>query len=84
VVPILSYRSNKSAHLFKELIERNVMGGHVERMGHIKKAYRFCSECLKGGLKRLICGARPIWDDNIKIDFKEVWQERVDWIHLTQ
>jgi hypothetical protein len=27
---------------------------------------------------------RRRWDDNIKIDFREMWMKNVDWIHLAQ
>jgi hypothetical protein len=27
---------------------------------------------------------RHAWEDNIKIDLKEIWWEDVDWIHLAQ
>jgi hypothetical protein len=34
--------------------------------------------------KRLLVRLRHRWEDNIKMDLKEVGWECVDWIHLTQ
>jgi hypothetical protein len=34
--------------------------------------------------KRLLANARSRWNDNIKIDFKEIGWEVVEWVHLAQ
>jgi hypothetical protein len=34
--------------------------------------------------KRPLGRARHSWEDNIKIDLKEVWYEGVDWFHIAQ
>jgi hypothetical protein len=51
-------------------------------MGKFRNAYR--------GLVRKSEGKRPFgrlrhrWEDNIKVEFQEVWWENVDWIYLAQ
>jgi len=34
--------------------------------------------------KRQFWRPRRRWEDNVKIDFKEIWREGVDWIHLAE
>jgi hypothetical protein len=34
--------------------------------------------------KRLLGRSRCRWDDNIKMDLREIGRERVNWIHLVQ
>jgi hypothetical protein len=56
--------------------------GHVARMGERRGAYR----ALVGKLE----GRRPLgrptrrWEDNIKIDLREVGWGGMDWINLAQ
>jgi hypothetical protein len=56
--------------------------GHVARMGEVKGAYNI----LVGRPE----GRRPLgrhsrrWEDNIKMDFREIGFGDVDWIHLAQ
>jgi hypothetical protein len=56
--------------------------GHVARMGEVRGAYNI--------LVRRPEGRRPLgrpgrkWEDNIKMDLREIWFGDVDWIHLAQ
>jgi hypothetical protein len=56
--------------------------GHVAHMGEMRDAY----EILVGKPE----GKRPLrrptcrWEDNIRMDLREIGWEGVDWIHLTQ
>jgi hypothetical protein len=34
--------------------------------------------------KRALGRPRPRWEDNIGMDFREIWWEVVDWIHLAR
>jgi hypothetical protein len=34
--------------------------------------------------KRPLGRSRCKWEDNIKMDLREIWLEDVDWIHLSQ
>jgi hypothetical protein len=53
---------------------------HVACMG--EKCMQSCSRKSerKGPLER----PRPRWEDNIKIDLKEVGLENIDWTHWAQ
>jgi len=42
---------------------------------------QFWSEMLK---KRALWRPMVRWEDNIKIDLREMWWERVDWTRLAQ
>jgi hypothetical protein len=53
-------------------------GGHVARMGKTRNAYRILVR------KRPVGRARRRWVDNIKIDFREMGWDGVDWIDLAQ
>jgi hypothetical protein len=56
--------------------------GHVARMGEVKCVYRVLvgrPEC-----KRPLGRRRHRWEDNIKLDFREMGIDGVNWIHLAQ
>jgi hypothetical protein len=38
----------------------------------------------KPGEKRLLGGPRRRWEDNMKMDFKEIGWRDTDWIHLAE
>jgi hypothetical protein len=54
----------------------------VARIGETKNAYKV----LVGNpeVKILICKPLRRWEDNIKMDLREIRWEGVDWIHLEQ
>jgi hypothetical protein len=56
--------------------------GHVARMGEVRGAYNI----LVGRPERRRPLGRPRrrWEDNIKMDLKEIGFGDVDWIHLAQ
>jgi hypothetical protein len=58
------------------------MGGHVRLIRKNRNAYKFLIGKLEGKRPRgrYWCG----WEDNIKMDFKEVVLEIVDRIYLAQ
>jgi hypothetical protein len=57
-------------------------GGHVARMGERRGAYG----ALVGKFKRMrpLGRPRPRWEDNTKMDLREVGWEDIDWIDLAQ
>ena len=59
------------------------MAGHVARMGGSGGAYRVLVGKL--GRKRPLGRPRRRWEDNIKMNLKEVeWRKGTDWIYLAQ
>ncbi|KAJ4445480.1 hypothetical protein ANN_07288 [Periplaneta americana] len=56
--------------------------GHVARMGESRNAYRVLDGSPEG--KRPLRRPRRRWEDNIKMDLKEVGYDDRDWINLAQ
>ncbi|KAJ4439738.1 hypothetical protein ANN_07866 [Periplaneta americana] len=56
--------------------------GHVARMGESRNAYRMLVGRLEG--KRPLGRPRRWWEDNIKMDLREVGYDDRDWINLAQ
>jgi len=56
--------------------------GHVVRIGDKRRAYRILVGKPEG--KRLLGRPRLRWEDNIKMDLKEVGCGGMDWIYLVQ
>jgi hypothetical protein len=56
--------------------------GHVARMGERRGAYRALVGKPKG--RRPLGRPRRRWEDNIKIDLREVGWGGMDWINLAQ
>jgi hypothetical protein len=57
------------------------MGGNAARIGERKNAYRI----LVGNPERRPLGRpRRRWVDNIKVAFREIEWDGMDWIDLTQ
>ncbi|KAJ4451561.1 hypothetical protein ANN_03030 [Periplaneta americana] len=56
--------------------------GHVARMGEYRNAYRVLVVRLEG--KRPLGRPRRRWEDNIKMDLREVGYDDIDWINLAQ
>jgi hypothetical protein len=61
-------------------IEKNVMGGHVARMGDRKGLHRVLVGKPKG--KRPLERQTRRWQNNIKKNLQEVGYESMDWIEL--
>jgi hypothetical protein len=56
--------------------------GHVARMGEKKNAYTILVR--KPERKRLLRRYRRRWEDNIKMDLREIGWSDMDWIDLAQ
>jgi hypothetical protein len=56
--------------------------GHVERMGEMRGAYDILVGRPEG--RRPLGRPRRRWEDNIKIDLREIGFGDVDWIHWAQ
>jgi hypothetical protein len=56
--------------------------GHMAHMGEVRGVYRVLVGKPKG--KRLLGRPRCRWEDNIKLDFREVWINGVKWMRLAQ
>jgi hypothetical protein len=55
---------------------------HVARMGEMKNACKILIG--KPERKRPIDRPRRRWEDNIRMDLREIGWEDVDWMHLAQ
>jgi hypothetical protein len=53
--------------------------GHVARMGEVRGAYNILVRRLEG--RRPLGRPRCRWEDNIKMDLREIGFGDVDWIH---
>jgi hypothetical protein len=58
------------------------MGGHIERTEDVRNAYKILTKKLKGRVhaEEIIIDTKI----NIRMDHREIEQEGVDWIQLTQ
>jgi hypothetical protein len=56
--------------------------GHVARMGEVRGAYNILVGKSEG--RRPLGRPRRRWEDNIKIDLREIGFGDVDWIHVAQ
>jgi hypothetical protein len=61
-------------------IKKNEMGRARGKYGWQRGAYRGLLGRPKG--RRPLAGPRQRWEDNIKMDFKEVEWECMDWFSL--
>jgi len=56
--------------------------GHVADMGQVKGVYRVLVSRTES--KRPLGRRRHRWEDNIKMDLREIWINGVNWIKLAQ
>jgi hypothetical protein len=56
--------------------------GHVARIGAKRNAYRILAGNPEG--KRPLGGPRRRWEDNIRLDLREIGWGGMDWIDLAQ
>jgi hypothetical protein len=56
--------------------------GHVARMGEGTDVYRVLVGRPEG--KTPLGRPRRRWEDNIKLDFREIWIDEANWIQLAQ
>jgi hypothetical protein len=70
-----------SPNIIRVIKSRNIRSaGHVARMGEERNAYNILVGKPEG--KRPLGRPRCRWDDNIRMDVKEIQRKAVDWIHL--
>jgi hypothetical protein len=51
-------------------------------MGETRNAYKILVGKTEGN--RLLGRLRRRWEDNIRMNLREIWWEGVDWMHLVQ
>jgi hypothetical protein len=56
--------------------------GHIARMREMGNGYNILVGKLEG--KRPLGGPMRRWEDNIRMDLREIGWEVVDWVHLAQ
>jgi hypothetical protein len=56
--------------------------GHVACMGERRSAYRILVGLAEG--KRPLGRSRHRWEDNIKMDIREIGWGGIDWVDLAQ
>jgi hypothetical protein len=56
--------------------------GHVAHIGEVRNAHSILDEKFEG--KRPLRIPRRRWEDNIRMDLREIRWEDVDWMHLAQ
>ncbi|KAJ4436711.1 hypothetical protein ANN_16843 [Periplaneta americana] len=76
----LTLREELRLRVFR--IRRLRWAGHVARMGESRNAYRVIVWRLEGKIP--LGRPRRRWEDNIKMDLKEVGYDGRDWINLAQ
>jgi hypothetical protein len=74
------YSSPSIVKMIKSRIMR--WAGHVARMGEVRGAYNILVGRPEG--KRPLGTPRRRWEDNIKMDLREIGFGDVDWIHWAQ
>jgi hypothetical protein len=55
---------------------------HVAWIGEMRNAYNILVGKSEG--KRPLARSRGIWEDNIRMDLREIGWEGVNWMHLAQ
>jgi hypothetical protein len=63
-------------------VKRMRLAGHVARMGEVRGAYDILVGRSEG--RRPLGRPRHRWEDNIKMDLREIGSGNVDCIHLAQ
>jgi hypothetical protein len=63
-------------------LRRMRWAGHVALMGEKSNAYRILIGKPEG--KRLVRRPRCRWEENIKVDHREMGWRRIDWIYLAR
>jgi hypothetical protein len=76
----LTLREEHRLRIFKNRVLRRIFGGRDMREG--RGVYRVLVGRLKG--KRPLGRPRRKWEDNIKLDFREIEIDGANWILLAQ
>ncbi|KAJ4427428.1 hypothetical protein ANN_25050, partial [Periplaneta americana] len=82
ILPVVLYSYETWTLTLREEHRRVRWTGHVARMGESRNAYRVL--VARPGGKRPLGRPRRRWEDNIKIDLREVGYEDREWINLSQ
>jgi hypothetical protein len=56
--------------------------GNVARMGDMRNVHKILVGKSEG--KRPLGRPRCSWEDNIRMNLREIWWQGVDWVHLAQ
>jgi hypothetical protein len=67
---------------YEDEARRMRLAGQVARMGEVRGAYNILVGRPEG--RRPLGRHRRRWEDNIKMDLREIWFGNVDWIHWAQ
>jgi hypothetical protein len=74
---------NSSPNIVRVIKSRRMRwAGHVARMGKGRSVCRILVWWPEG--KRQLGRPRRRWEDNIKLDFREIWIDAANWIRLAQ
>jgi hypothetical protein len=72
-----------SYNIIRMIKQRNIgWVGHVAHIGVVRNDCRILVEKPEG--KRSLGRTRRRWEDNIRMDLREIRCEVVDWMHLVQ
>ena len=68
--------------IIKEIKWRMRLAGHVARIGEKRNAYGTLVRKPEG--KRPLARPRHGWEDNVKMDLKEIGWDGVDWVNAVE
>jgi hypothetical protein len=71
-----------SLNIIRVIKSRMRWARHEARMGEMRNAYKILVG--KPGTKRPLGGSRRRWENNIRMDLREIGWEGVDWMHLAE
>jgi hypothetical protein len=77
------YKTHASPNITRMIKSRGMRREeHVARMGQMRNAYS--TLVGKPERKKPLGRRRSRWEDNIKMDLREIGWEGVDWLHVAQ
>jgi hypothetical protein len=70
-----------SSHIMRVIKSRRMIwAGHVAHVEEMKNVYKILVRKCEG--KRPLGRLRQRWEDNMRMDLREIWWEGADWMHL--